>query len=215
MKIKLSLTLACTLLVLAACGDKEPEAPAMRVAMVAAEETNDAEPAPAPVSEVAMAAAAPCKHCKWSNFENKVIPVIALACRPPGGGDSDHCHLKTPKDGLTRDVLVMRDANSEGLSFTLETRGSGHEADRMECVNLVPDGNNARMIRGTCKITNPQHGPGVHHFRAYIAPREDGALWPEDQTPWPEIRFSFDHKPITSAGNPVHNGEGHVHLPGG
>jgi hypothetical protein len=215
MKIELRLTLACALLVLAACGDKDSAAPSppAQAAPEAAVSTN-ATPPPAAAAEVATAALAPCRHCKWGEFLNKEekLTVDRLECTNTSG-NPEHCHLETPKPGLKRHILVMEDQASGGYSFELKTRGGGQEAHRMECVNLVPDLDNPRVIEGTCKVWNADHGPGVHHFRALLQPREDGAMWP-DNTPWPEIVFNISHKPfaLSPQGDPVHNGEGHVHL---
>jgi len=220
MKTEIRVTLACVFFALASCGGQDPapspSPPPVADAAVAPTETAPATPAAA--AEDARLSAAmmkPCTQCKWSTFKNKVVPVERVECTDSDGNSYQHCHLVTPKAGLTREIQVMQDATSEGFSFKLETRGN-NQADRMECENLVPDVNNPRVIEGTCKIVNAEHGPGVHHFRAYIAPREDGSVLP-DGTPWPEVVFEFRHKPfaMNGEGDPVHNGEGHAHLPGG
>jgi hypothetical protein len=145
---------------------------------------------------------ADCETCRWSTFLNKQVKVKRVWCTKPTGEVMEKCHLKTDKSKPAREIMVMHDEATDGYRVVIETRESGGEADRAECVNLVQDHDNPRVIEGTCVIYNSDSGPGVHHFRASVVPSE------EDPTK-PEIKFEFRHGKFSGAPDPVHNGEGH------
>jgi hypothetical protein len=191
---RLLLSLAC--IAIAACSkdDAAPEVPKTEAS-----------------AKPAMAATAPadneCADCRWETFLNKEVPVDMVECTN-SQNQNYHCHLRTRTFKPRREVRVMHDQATGGYSFTLETRETGQEADRMECVNLVPDHSDARIIQGTCTVQNSEHGIGVHHFRATVQAQKTPPYAPE-------IMFEFRHEPFGAnfQGEPVHNGEGHAHIP--
>jgi hypothetical protein len=196
MKNHMRLLLPLVCLAIAACSKEE----------VAPEGAKTEMPA-TPAVAAAVPADNECDDCRWETFLNKQVPVDMVECTN-SQNQLYHCHLRTRAFKPQREVTVMHDQATGGYSFKLETRESGQEADRMECANLVPDSSDARIIQGTCLIQNSEHGIGVHHFKATVQPQKT----PPYEA---EIMFEFRHEAFGAAaqGEPVHNGEGHAHIP--
>src|SRR5688500_18355484 len=120
MKNQWQLLLSLTCLAIAACSREQ-------VATEAAKDESQAKPA--------AAASIPedneCADCKWETFLNKQVPVDMAECTD-SSNQHYHCHLRTREFKPQREVRVMHDEATGGYSFTLETRESGQEADRME-----------------------------------------------------------------------------------
>lgn len=144
----------------------------------------------------------PCPMCDWANFVDKPLRVKRIECT--NQGKPEHCHLTTENFEPRREVTVTFDKATGAYKWTLVTVNK--PADRMDCPNLAADANNKRVIAGTCIITESDHGPAIHFFRATLAPKEED---PKKAG----VYAQFQHTPFDSyRSHPVH--DGHIHAEG-
>jgi hypothetical protein len=145
---------------------------------------------------------APCTDCKWDSVAGKEGPVSYLACTG-SDGEPAHCHVKVMASEPKRTGLVTK----VGTRYSLEVKTDGKKDEGIVCEDLALAPNPVIIYtkEKLCVFREPGlQGGEEHHLGAKLEKLADGKFL---------IRFVFQHEPFSKKGDPIHNGEGHIHLP--
>jgi hypothetical protein len=149
-----------------------------------------------------MLASVACADCSWDAVVGKEGPVSYVGCVNEAG-EPEHCHLTVSASDPRRTAVITK----VGGRYHFSLKSAKKESGGMQCDNLALAPNPLIIYTKDelCVVTEPGiKGGEKHHFGAKLEKLADGSRL---------VRFVFQHKAFNDKGDPIHNGEGHIHPP--